>query len=170
MWDRRRHTVPCWKYLPSISYEFFFRVLFLVTRSVDKQISFCISFKVAHFLSRASILCPHETSWTDHECLSVKTLQAQSIRADWTLMGGYSVVPSRHLKYGNWSIVVLLAVGLFMLSKLQKIFNALTMGRGYYAVRTGRRTGVFQTWYELCNIFKKQLVPNDRENAKTAWF
>ena len=37
-----------------------------------------------------------------------------------------------------------------MLTKLLKIYTAITMGRkgGYYAVRTGRQTGVFQTWYE----------------------
>lgn len=37
-----------------------------------------------------------------------------------------------------------------MLSKLQSILKALTMGRkggGFYAVQTGRKTGIFRTWY-----------------------
>lgn len=43
-----------------------------------------------------------------------------------------------------------------MLSKLQSIFKALKMGRkgGYYAVRTGRKTGIFQTWAE-CESYVK---------------
>ena len=38
-----------------------------------------------------------------------------------------------------------------MLARVQGIFNALTMGGkgGFYAVRTGRKTGVFRTWYEF---------------------
>lgn len=43
-----------------------------------------------------------------------------------------------------------------MLTKLLKIYTAITMGRkgGYYAVRTGRQTGVFQTWEE-CERYVK---------------
>ena len=35
-----------------------------------------------------------------------------------------------------------------MFPKLRQLFGALTMGRkgGYYAVRSGRKTGVFRTW------------------------
>lgn len=43
-----------------------------------------------------------------------------------------------------------------MISKLQSIFKALKMGRkgGYYAVRTGRKTGIFLTWAE-CESYVK---------------
>lgn len=42
-----------------------------------------------------------------------------------------------------------------MRTKLQNILKALTMGRkgGFYAVRTGRRTGIFRTWYYSTFIF-----------------
>lgn len=43
-----------------------------------------------------------------------------------------------------------------MLARVQSIFNALTMGGkgGFYAVRTGRKTGVFRTWKE-CESYVK---------------
>ena len=69
-------------------------------------------------------------------------------------MGGCSVVSSRHFEEKLFLSreVASSCFRLFMLSKLQKIVKVFTMGRkgGYYAVRTGRRTGVFRTWYEFC--------------------
>ena len=54
-----------------------------------------------------------------------------------------------------------------MLTKVLKIYTAITMGRkgGYYAVRTGRQTGVFQTWYEILtrpNAYVKKHVANHK--------
>ena len=54
-----------------------------------------------------------------------------------------------------------------MLTKLLKIYTAITMGRkgGYYAVRTGRQTGVFQTWYET--IFELDRIISNSGRKKT---
>ena len=53
-------------------------------------------------------------------------------------------------------------------SKLQKIVRVLTMGRkgGYYAVRTGRRTGVFRTWYEYYFTLQLERLQNTRPRCR----
>ena len=87
---------------------------------------------------------------------------------DWKLVGGYSVNSLRAiLNRSNRSLLCFSItstwfwIWLSMLSKLQSIFEALKMGRkgGYYAVRTGRKTGIFQTWY-MCQIFfQLRIIP-----------
>lgn len=84
---------------------------------------------------------------------------------DWKLVGGYSVNSLRAILNRSLLCFSIAStwfwIWLSMLSKLQSIFEALKMGRkgGYYAVRTGRKTGIFQTWY-MCQIFfQLRIIP-----------